>query len=91
MIAASCGSCPICLSGERLITEKPLDQRPAWKNEWLAEMFVHWLDGGDAPPNNLDDNIQCAALLFAAIESAHTGKVVDVEAYLKKNLNKVKG
>ena len=78
------------LSGERVIHERPLEQQPAWRNEWLAEMFVDWLGGGDAPPNNLDDNIQCAALLFAAIESAHTGKVVDVQAYLKKHLKAVK-
>ena len=31
----------------------------------------------------IDDNIQCAALLFAAIESARTGKVVDVQEYLR--------
>jgi predicted dehydrogenase len=71
------------LSGERVITEKRLAQQPAWTNAWLAELFVAWLRGGAAPPNTLDDNIQCCALLFAAIESAHTGKVVDVQDFLR--------
>lgn len=71
------------LDGERQITEKKLAQQPAWTNAWLAELFVNWLNGGEAPPNTLDDNLQCAALLFAAIESAHTRSIVDVQAFLK--------
>jgi len=74
------------LSGERVITEKPLLQQPAWRNAWLAEMFVDWLAGGPAPPNTLDDNIQCVALLFAAIESAHLGLVIDVQKFLQVEL-----
>ena len=77
------------LSGERVITEKPLAKQPAWTNAWLGELFVNWLNGGDAPPNTLDDNIQCCALLFAAIESAHTGQVVDVQEFLQTNLQAV--
>ncbi|MBM4035967.1 MAG: Gfo/Idh/MocA family oxidoreductase [Planctomycetes bacterium] len=74
------------LGGERAITEKRLAQQPAWMNPWLAEMFVDWLGGGPEPPNSLDDNIECAALLFAAIESAHTNKVIDVQEYLRAQL-----
>jgi predicted dehydrogenase len=68
------------------IQEKPLEQQPVWTNPWLAELFVDWLGGGAAPENTLEDNIQCAALLFAAIESAHTGKPVDVQAFLQQSL-----
>jgi predicted dehydrogenase len=64
----------------------PLLEQPAWTNAWLAELFCNWLRGGPAPPNTLDDNIQCAALLFAAIESAHTGAVVDVQAFLREGM-----
>jgi len=71
------------LSGERVITERPLAAQPVWTNAWLAELFVDWLQGGPAPPNTLDDNIQCCALLFAAIESAHSARVVDVQDYLR--------
>jgi predicted dehydrogenase len=66
-------------------------QRPVWTNAWLAEMFVHWLRGSDAPPNSLEDNIQCCALLFAAIESAHSGRVIDVQDYLVANMEAVEG
>lgn len=70
----------------RKIVEIPLLEQPAWLNPWLAEMFCNWLLGGPEPANNIDDNIQCAALLFAAIESAHTGKVVDVQAFLAEHM-----
>ena len=73
-----------------LAEDLPLIQRPAWTNAWLAELFARWLGGGDAPPNTLDDNIQCCALLFAAIESAHTGTVVNVQDYLLDNLKAIK-
>jgi hypothetical protein len=64
----------------------PLREQPVWTNPWLAEMFCDWLRGGPAPPNHLDDNLQCAALLFVAVESAHTGAVVDVPSYLQRRL-----
>lgn len=73
--------------GGPLGADLPLLERPLWMNAWLAEIFCQWLRGGEEPPNSLDDNIQCTALLFAAIESAHTGKVIDVQEYLKKHLN----
>jgi predicted dehydrogenase len=72
-----------------LAQDLPLIQQPAWMNPWLAEIFVNWLNGGEAPPNTLDDNIQCCALLFAAVESAHTGQPVDVQEFLRKNMKAV--
>jgi predicted dehydrogenase len=67
-------------------TDVPLLEQEVWTNPWLAERFVDWLEGGPAPENTLQDNIQCAALTFAAIESAHTGKIVDVQEYLQQHL-----
>jgi hypothetical protein len=69
--------------------ELPLLVQPAWTNAWLAELFCQWLLGGPEPPNSLDDNIRCAALLFAAIESALTGEVVDVEEFLRRHMEAV--
>ena len=69
--------------------ELPLIEQPVWRNAWLAEMFCKWLLGGPALANTLEDNIQCAALLFAAISSAHTGTVVDVQAFLKEHLARI--
>jgi predicted dehydrogenase len=74
-------------SWERPLAEDVrLLQQPVWMNPWLAEMFCDWLNGSETPPNNLEDNIQCCALLFAAVESAHTGQPVDVQEYLRKHL-----
>ena len=74
------------LSGERITTEKPLARQDVWMNPWLAELFVKWLDDGPTPPNSLEDNLQCCALLFAAIESAHTRQIVDVQTFLRTYL-----
>lgn len=64
----------------------PLLERPVWTNAWLAEQFVGWLNGGPPPATTIEDNIQCCAVLFAAIESARSGQPVDVQAFLKKHL-----
>ncbi len=74
---------------DAVYTELPLEHQPVWMNPWLAEMFVHWLNGGEEPPNTLQDNIQCCALLFAAVESAHTGQSVDVQDFLQRHLAEV--
>ncbi len=71
------------------VKEIPLLEQEAWTNAWLAELFCKWLNGEPAPPNNLDDNIQCAALLFAAVESAHSGKIVDVQEFLDTHMTQV--
>lgn len=73
-----------------LSQDLPLLQQPAWKNAWLAELFVQWLNDGPTPPNNLDDNMQCSALLFAAIQSAHSSQIVDVQQFLKSHLDQIK-
>lgn len=74
-------------TGERTITEKQLAFQEVWKNPWLAEMFCDWLRG-DRPdhPADLEDNIQCMAILFAAIESAETGQPIEVQEFLQKFL-----
>ena len=70
-----------------LAEDLPLLERPAWTNACLAEMFCHWLRGeSDDHPTSIDDNIQCAALLFAAIESAHAGRIVAVQDFLTQHL-----
>lgn len=65
------------------VSDLPLaDDQPAWGNAWLAEMFCDWLRGGARPPNRLRDYMQVAAMVFAAAESARTGKSIDVQEYL---------
>ena len=73
------------------IREQTLDEQPAWMNAWLAKLFVDWLNGGPDPPNTLEDNMQCVALLFAAIESARSGLPVDVQSFLQEHLQSDSG
>jgi len=47
---------------------------------WVVHEFLNWLDGGPAPATTLEDNMRTAAMIFGAIESAHTGQVVDVQS-----------
>lgn len=54
-----------------------------WRNELIAEEFCGWLLGGPAPATHSDDNLQCAALLFSALESAHSGRPIDVQRALQ--------
>lgn len=69
----------------------PLLEQRAWTNAWLMEMFIGWLQGGEPVPNSLEDNIQCAALQYAAIESGLTGRIVDVQEFLRKHLERAGG
>lgn len=66
--------------------EMPLAKGDYWDHALIIRSFIRWLDGGDAPVTCIDDNMQCAALMFAAIESAKTGKKIDVQEYLCKYL-----
>jgi predicted dehydrogenase len=68
--------------GEGTGGELPLDDRAFWSHGWLIEQFVDWLDGGDAMPTNVRDNLQSMALVEAAIESGTTGEPVDPQALL---------
>ncbi len=62
--------------------EVSLLQRPKWMNTWLIEQFVQWLDGGEAMETNIEDNLQSAALICAAIESSRRGQPVKVQDLL---------
>ena len=75
------------LDGERNVLDLPLEQQEYWLATWITEMFLDWLGGGPEPPNSIDDNIQCAAMLYAAIESAHSGEIIDVQKFLARHLD----
>lgn len=66
----------------------PLCSQERWDHAWIMEMFVNWLNGGEEPDVSLDNNMQCAALTYAAVESAKTSQVVNVQDYLNKYLEK---
>jgi len=70
----------------------PLLQRPMWMNEWLTEQFLNWREGGakSKMETSIDDNMQCNALLFAAVESAESGQPVEVQEFLRRHLETVR-
>lgn len=63
------------------------------KSEWthlaLLRLFANWVNDGTEPLCSIEDNLQCAALTYAAIESTVTGKAVDVQEYLRFWINKI--
>src|SRR5688572_11591353 len=81
--------------GLRVLTGGPYDEPKAleiplledglWHNALVAEQFCDWLLGAQPPLYTLASHIQTAALTFAAVESGHTGKAMDVQDYLKKS------
>lgn len=75
------------LGHDASLEEKPLLQQAAWGNSWLAEMFCDWVEGRRADhPTALSDNLQCVAMLFAAVQSTHSGQPVNVQDFLKRHL-----
>ena len=72
-------------SDEPKAMEIPLLDQPLWANALVTEQFCDWLLGAQPPLNALASHIQTAALVFAAVESGHTGKAIDVQDYLKKS------
>ncbi|MFQ5810975.1 MAG: Gfo/Idh/MocA family protein, partial [Armatimonadota bacterium] len=65
-----------------------LDQ-PKWANTWLIEKFCKWLDGDEPMETNVEANLQSVALIFAAIESSHTGEPIKVQEFLQKTRESV--
>jgi len=67
-------------------SEYPLIEQEYWDHALVIRDFVTWLDGGPEPATSLEDSIQCCALTFAAVESARTGNVINVQDYLKRHM-----
>ncbi len=67
-----------------------LDEQKSWRNTWLIEQFVDWLDGGEPMATNVEDNLQSVALVEAAIESSRTGSPVAVQELLAETRERVR-
>jgi predicted dehydrogenase len=50
----------------------------------IVDQFLTWMAGGPAPETVLQDNIQSAAMLFAAIDASQTGQMIDVQAKVRE-------
>jgi predicted dehydrogenase len=70
--------------GDSVAEEMTMLEQPQWMNTWLVAQFLDWLDGGPAMETNIEDNLQSVALIFAAIESSHTGQPVQVQEFLRQ-------
>lgn len=64
-------------------SEVAIPTMPREGHLWVVQEFLDWLDEGVAPATTLEDNMRTAAMIFGAIESAHTRQVVDVKAMLQ--------
>lgn len=63
--------------------EIPLLEQPKWMNAWLIAQFLDWLDGGPPMATHIEANLQSVALIFAAIQSSHSGQPVKVQELLR--------
>lgn len=55
-----------------------------WAHCLLVRQFVSWVEGGPEPLCSIEDNMQCVAMVFAAVESCETGVPVDVQKFLNR-------
>jgi predicted dehydrogenase len=79
------------LKGEALeeprVTDVPLLDQPLWGDAWLTEQFCDYINDRAKPDHRLKESVKSMALTFAAVEACRTGKIVDVQAYLKEQFN----
>ena len=81
------------LKGEALeepkVADLPLADQPLWGDAWLTEMFCDYINDRIKPVNRLRESFKSIATTFAAVESARTGKPVEVQPYLKEQFHAV--
>jgi predicted dehydrogenase len=62
----------------------PLVSGPKWANALLIEQFARWRDGGPVMETDVESNLRSVILVFAAVESAVTGKPVDIDEFVQR-------
>ncbi len=67
-------------SGQKI----PLAEGTKWSHALLIEQFVNWLQGGPRMETDAAASLETDALLFAAVESSRTGKVVEMTAFRER-------
>jgi len=72
-------------AGGTLTVREVANEKPHWDGHHaIGAQFLDWMEGGPEPATVLADNIKSAAMMFAAIESGATGKLVDVQAMVRE-------
>lgn len=51
---------------------------------WLLDRFVRWLDGGPEMETSIGSHVKSQAMVYAAIQSVHRGREVNVPAFLEE-------
>ncbi len=64
-------------------TIPPADQAK-FGNVWLLDRFVRWLDGGAEMETSIESHLKSQAMVYAAIRSVHTGREINVPAFLRE-------
>lgn len=71
--------------GGRLVTHEIPNVRTEFEgHRMMPKQFLDWLEGGDAPPTVLEDNIKSNAAMFAAIEASTKRQVVNVREMVER-------
>lgn len=71
-------------SGALTRAEVPLIHAQFEGHNYVIDAHLKWLSGGPKPETALDDNIYSNATMFAAIEASQQGKMIDVDAMVRK-------
>jgi predicted dehydrogenase len=72
-------------AGRGLATEELPAVRAQYEGHTaIVDQFLTWMEGGPAPQTVIQDNIQSAAMLFAAVDASRTGQSVDVQAKVRE-------
>ena len=72
-------------------TSLPLLPGECWGHAYLVDAFISWISGQtNNHPTSLENNLQCMALLFAAVESGNQhGAVIDVQQLIEDSMHAV--
>lgn len=62
----------------------PLLEQTYWKDTWIIDQFLDWLDGGPPMATNIEANLQSVAMVFSAIESSKTSQPINVQGFLNE-------
>lgn len=67
--------------GRLSIDIMPILQAPTSGHHKILKDFLEWLDGGIPPETNINDNIQSAIMIFAAIDANKQASIKNVQEY----------
>ncbi|MBU1118018.1 Gfo/Idh/MocA family oxidoreductase [Patescibacteria group bacterium] len=67
----------------------PILSAPPSGHHKILRDFIDWIDGGKEPETSLNDNIQSAMMVFAAIDSNEKSATINVQTFLPTTNKKI--